>query len=441
MSNPVRKEAVYPLFFGMWLFLISFSEAGAEALSLSDGLKIVAEKSRTIKISRSDERIAEADALMVRSRLLPSVQTSGGWSAFAHQPTARLGAQEVPTAESNFFFYSLNVQQTLFDFRGNAARYDASTSFLSAAMFETQRARNIAAIEFVLAYLDLLEQEKIVTVDEKERDALEAHLHNARMLHQEGVITKNDLLQAEVKLSDVQQRLLSARTLRALRASRLNSLLLLPLTAPVQVQDVTDKAVITPPALSLENAWEIAEEERAELRIADETLKALGFEESAKRSEYFPKLFVRGGYDYAENRYQVHEGNWSVTLGLNLSIFNGGETAAALKKIGYQQEKLLEQREKLRDEIRLEVQRYLLQSVTARERLNVTKDSVEQAEENLRINRVKYEEGMGTGTDVLDAVSLLSIARTNHYTALYDLRKSEAAVYYATGKDLLEVYR
>jgi outer membrane protein TolC len=215
----------------------------------------------------------------------------------------------------------------------------------------------------------------------------------------------------------------------------------MPLTVPVQVEDVADMPDSSPPAVSLESAWKTAEQERAELRIADETLKALGFEESAKRTEYFPKLFVRGGYDYAENRYQVHEGNWSVTLGLNISIFNGGETAAALKKIGYQKEKLLEQREKLRDEIRLEVEQYLLQSVTARERLNVTKDAEKQAEENLRINRVKYEEGIGTGTDVLDAVSLLSVARTNHYAALYDLRKSEAAVYYATGKDLLEVYR
>lgn len=423
------------------LILISSADSGAEVLSLSEGLKIIAERSRTIKMSRSDEQIAEADTLMVRSRLLPAVQASGGWSAFANKPTVRFGSQEVPTAESNFFSYSLNVQQTLFDFRGNASRYDASRSFLSAAMLETRRTRNIAAIEFVLAYLDLLEQEKIVTVGEKERDTLEAHRQNARSLYQEGVITKNDLLQAEVKLSDVQQRLLNARTLRALRASRLNSLLLMPLTVPVQVEDVADMPDSSPPAVSLESAWKTAEQERAELRIADETLKALGFEESAKRTEYFPKLFVRGGYDYAENRYQVHEGNWSVTLGLNISIFNGGETAAALKKIGYQKEKLLEQREKLRDEIRLEVEQYLLQSVTARERLNVTKDAEKQAEENLRINRVKYEEGIGTGTDVLDAVSLLSVARTNHYTALYDLRKSEAAVYYATGKDLLEVYR
>ena len=441
MNYSERTGRAVTILIGLWLSLITVADAAADVLTLAEGLKIVAEKGRSIKMSRSDEQIAEADTRIARSRLLPSVQTSGGWSAISHEPAARFGNQVVPTAESTFFSYSLNVQQTLYDFRGNASRYDASRSFFSAATLETRRSANFAAIEFVLAYLDLLEKEKIVLVLETEKKALEAHRNNAGSFYQEGVITKNDLLQAEVKLSDAEQRLLTARTYRTLQASHLNSLLLRPLNDPVQAEDISDRHAEVPPVSSLEAAWKLAEQERAELHIADEMLKALGFEETATRSEYFPKLFVRGGYDYTENRYMVHEGNWSVTLGLNLSIFNGGETAAALKKVAHQKEKLLEQREKLRDDIRLEVEQAVLQSVTARERLNVTKDAVKQAEENLRINRVKYEEGIGTGTDVVDAVALLSVARTNQYKALYDLRKAEAAVYYATGKDLLEVYR
>lgn len=441
MSGTGRTGHGARILLGIGLFLFFGIDAHAEMLTLSGGLKILAEKSRMIRMSKSDEQIAEADSLMVRSRLLPAVHASGAWSALAHEPAVRIGSQAVPTGENSFISYSLHVQQTLFDFRGSASRYDASKSVLSAAMLETQRARNLAAIEFVLAYLDLLQQEKSVEVIDKERAALEAHRQNAKSLYQEGAITKNDLLQAEVKLSDAQQRLMTARTLRALLASRLNIMLLLPPAETMYVQDVAEQPDTGSSEVSLEVAWALAEQERAELLIADETLKALGFEETAKRSEYFPQLFVRGGYEYAENRYQVHQGIWSAMLGLQLSIFNGGETAAALKKVSYQREKLIEQREKLRDEIRLEVQQYVLQSRTARERLRVTKDAIMQAEENLRINRVKYEEGIGTGTDVLDAVSLLAVASTNQYRALYDLRKAEAAVYYATGKDLLEVYR
>jgi outer membrane protein TolC len=66
---------------------------------------------------------------------------------------------------------------------------------------------------------------------------------------------------------------------------------------------------------------------------------------------------------------------------------------------------------------------------------------VGQAEENLRINRVRYEEGAGTATEVLDAVTLLTTAETNQHRALYDFRRAEASVFYSTGRDLVEVYK
>lgn len=56
-------------------------------------------------------------------------------------------------------------------------------------------------------------------------------------------------------------------------------------------------------------------------------------------------------------------------------------------------------------------------------------------------NRVRYEEGVGTATEVLDAVTLLTVAETNYYRSLYDLRRAESATLYSMGKDLPEVYK
>ena len=113
---------------------------------------------------------------------------------------------------------------------------------------------------------------------------------------------------------------------------------------------------------------------------------------------------------------------------MGINLFQGGSTKAELMKIDNQRLKLVEEKNKLMDDIRLEVEKYLLDVNTARERVAVTRDAVEQAEENLRINKVKYEAGAGTATDVLDAVTLLTIAETNNYKSVYDLKKAEAAV-------------
>jgi outer membrane protein TolC len=208
----------------------------------------------------------------------------------------------------------------------------------------------------------------------------------------------------------------------------------------MQVEDIREAS---PQLVDMdrEKAWEIAERQRPEIQIIAETMKALDLEKTARKAEYLPRLFLKGGYDYTENRYQVHEGNWSVILGMGVNLFQGGSTKAELMKIDSQRLKLVEEKNKLMDDIRLEVEKYLLDVNTARERVTVTRGAVEQAEENLRINRVKYEAGAGTATDVLDAVTLLSIAETNNYKSVYDLKKAEAAVLYATGTQLSEVYK
>jgi len=420
--------------------MASASTAYAEVLTLSEGLRLVNENSRLIKITGHEEMISVADTLIARSKMLPEINASGGYTLLAHQPAVIFRPQTVPMSERNFLSYSLNIQQTLYDFQKSASRFEASKKMLNVKKLYAARIRNLVAIDFVLVYLDLLESETMLKVSEKEVERLQSHLRDANSLFEEGVITKNDLLQAEVKISDAKQRLLTLRNFRAVTASRINSILVRPLTADVQIEDIkeTSPQIIE---MGRHKAWEIAEKQRPEIQIIAETMKALDLEKTARKAEYFPRLFLKGGYDFTENRYQVHEGNWSVTLGMGMNLFQGGATKAELMKIDSQRLKLVEEKNKLMDDIRLEVEKYLLDVNTARERVAVTKGAVEQAEENLRINRVKYEAGAGTATEVLDAVTLLSVAETNNYKSVYDLKKAEAAVLYATGIPLAEVYR
>lgn len=436
----MRVAPYMMVLFCMLCSMASVSTAYAELLTLPAGLRLVNENSRLIKITEHEQKISEADTLIARSKMLPEINASGGYTSLAYQPAAIFGSLTVPMSERNFLSYSLNIQQTLYDFQKNASRYQASIKMLNVTKLDAVRTRNLVTIDFVLVYLDLLESENMLKVSEKEVERLESHLRDAQSLFEEGVITKNDLLQAEVKISDAKQRLLTQRNLRAVTASRLNSILVRPLTADIQVEDIRE----TSPQfaeMNREKAWEIAEKQRPEIQIIAETMKALDLEKTARKADYFPRLFFNGGYDYTENRFQTHSGNWSATLGMGINLFQGGATKAELMKIDNQRLKLVEEKNKLMDDIRLEVEKYLLDVNTARERVVVTRDAVQQAEENLRINRVKYEAGAGTATDVLDAVTLLTVAETNNYKSVYDLKKAEAAVLYATGTELSEVYK
>jgi outer membrane protein TolC len=223
--------------------------------------------------------------------------------------------------------------------------------------------------------------------------------------------------------------------------SRLNNLLTRPLEDDLKASDAELESVSPLENINIEKAWQTALARRPEIKILDQTLNTLDLEEIARKSEYYPRLFVKGGYDYTQNRYQTPDGNWSLTLGIGINLFNGGSTRAEIMKIEAQRSRLLEQKNRIIDDIKFEIKKYMLDSINARARMRVTIDSVKQAEENLKINRSRYEEGVGTATEVLDAVTLLTGAETNYYKSLYDAKKAEAAVVYAVGQDLLEVYK
>lgn len=413
----------------------------ADRITLSEGLKIATENNRLVKIAFSERDISYEDTIISRSKLLPNINANMSQTFLSRQPGAHMGTQQVYTSERSYLSYGINAYQRIFSFGADSSQYEASKTFFGAKKLNVDLVRNIVALDFINAYFDTLESEKMIAVAQKEDERLESHLNVARNLFKEGVITKNDLLHAEVRLSDARQRLLTFKNMRAINASRINNILSRPLSSEVAVEDVPVDAVPVAETTTMDNAWANAEKQRVELGMLDRELKVAELEETVKKSDYFPKFFVQGGYNYTENRYQLHEDNWSLILGANLNIFSAGSTKAEVSKVRYKRERLLEQRNKLVDDIKLEVEKNYRDMKNAVEKIKVIKDAVGQAEENLRINKIRYEEGIGTATDVLDAITLLTTAETNYYRAMYEFKRAEAGFMYSVGRDMVSAYK
>jgi len=162
--------------FAVLLFLpagVAYAGAGGstaevrEVVTLSEGLRKVTSENYSVRIARQDEAIAGEDALIARSGLLPRINASGSRTALSDQPIMRTYGgdtppAEVPTADRNYFSYNINIQQLLFDFNGTLSKYRASKSLLEAQKLDTQRVRNSIALEFAIAYFDVLEAKKLV---------------------------------------------------------------------------------------------------------------------------------------------------------------------------------------------------------------------------------------------------------------------------------------
>jgi len=88
----------------------------------------------------------------------------------------------------------------------------------------------------------------------------------------------------------------------------------------------------------------------------------------------------------------------------------------------------------------LELKKYYLDAVNAMAAIQVAKDAISQAEENLRITKLKYTEGTGIARDVTDAIALRTLSETNYYRAVYDYCRAEVGYLHALGYNLKEEY-
>jgi outer membrane protein TolC len=104
------------------------------------------------------------------------------------------------------------------------------------------------------------------------------------------------------------------------------------------------------------------------------------------------------------------------------------------------QKQLNEQKGKLNEDIKFEIQDSYYGLKNACEKVQVAKGALEQADENVRFYRVKYNAGGATTTDVLEAINLQTKAQANYCTDNYEMKRSYAKLMYSMGLDLSLIY-
>ncbi len=283
-------------------------------------------------------------------------------------------------------------------------------------------------LQVISAYYSLLQIDKLVDTARDEVVQREQHMKIARSLYEEGVTTRNDLLQAEVKLAGSRQRLLAEN-------SRLTNgwLLLNYLTgAPAERRSRLAEEEIGGSPLAdvernvLENRDEIAAQ-KSLIKVAESSVET-------SRDEFYPELFLKAGMDYLQNDKAVEQTIWSATAGVKINLFDGMATTSRER----QAVKLLEkERERLRgmeEAFLLEINSARNDLAVALERIEVTKTAISQSEENLRINNDRYKAQVGTATEVIDAQTLLSQAKSDHFQAVFDYQVSKARVRRSLGE-------
>jgi outer membrane protein len=423
---------------GLW----PLSGAAAEAprsLNLKEALRLAWKANPSLQVSRLEALIADQEVVRARSGFLPKVRGHVSQTFYDQAYRIKLpagGGVSFPFTNNNFWSSQVSAEQTIFDFWANSSRYQAAILGQTASRLDTAQTRDNIFLMVCQGYFKVLRGEKLVDVAQQEVVQFDEQLKDARNLYEFGVVTYNDVLQAEVALADSRQRLITAKNDVINAKSALNKLIGLPIPTPLSLTE--EKELATPP-LKLTEASEMAVKQRSDLKAAADRIDQQEKNVTYARSQHYPRFYAQAGHNWQPNFYYINSSQWFAILGLQWNLFTGLDTQAQVRQARERVEQLKVKQQDLDAQVRLDVQTAYLAVKETAERIQATEKAVKQGEENLRLNRERYREQVGTATEVVDAVTLLTRTRVNFFNARYDHQLAKAQFLWALGaiNDLL----
>jgi outer membrane protein len=403
--------------------------AHAEPLTLAGALAKRAATSQTLKIAAIDEQIAVYNVQASRSGYLPRLDLQGGYTAQQAPQSISGPFGSFETQQADYAFLNLGITQTLYDFGRTDARYGRAQAFSEAAGFDYKRQEQNVFLQTVTSYFLILQGQKLLKAADEEITQVTDHLRVARVLFEEGVVTRNNLLQAEVQLSRSRQHRLEV-------VNRLDNAWL---DLNNQIGDPPDarRELVEETTVSLMDLDKPAREAvagRAEILAQRKLLDAGELEVRENKTGYYPEIYARAGLDYVQNDRVKEQYIMAATVGLKINLFDGFATTAHLNQAVRNRSKTEERLRQMESDFALEYRSALNDASVAKQRISVTESSIRQGEENLRINKDRYQEQVGTATEVIDAQTLLTQIRTENYQAIFDYQVALAKIKRARGE-------
>jgi len=281
------------------------------------------------------------------------------------------------------------------------------------------------------AYVSVLRARKAHDVAASNVETLASLARDTQSMFERELVPKNELLAVQVALANAQQNELRARQAAEVALAAYNRRLGAPLDRTVELAESLGAPVDA--AGDLATLIETARTRRSELAALDAQAEAYGQLAKAERARVLPHIALSGGYQYLENQFLDDETVGMAGIGVQWSVFDGGQSrkrAAALDRTRRSAE---QQRADAASLVELQVRQAYLGLQEARARVGVNAQAAEQAEENLRIARERYGAGLGTQTQLLEAETLRVQALKNRDDAALDAGLAQLRLARAVG--------
>ncbi|MGO9137523.1 MAG: TolC family protein [Syntrophales bacterium] len=424
------------------LLSITYETAlSAERLTLGQSIDLALRQSVLVQSAQEGVKGAEAQKREAFTGFLPKFSTYYSYSRLSVDPTLSgnlpfVGPVTLVTGTKDNYSWAVEVKQPIFAGGGILANYEAGRiGHEIAALDETSVVADLVQ-EVRVAYFNVLKAEKSLDVARQSVQQLESHRSMAQDFFDVGVIPKNDLLRAEVELANSRQNLVKAENAVEMAKAKFNTVLRREIDTPTEVEDIL---ALRPYTKTFDECQKLAIENRPEVKSYVRKVEQSEKLVKLAKSEYLPSVNVVGHFErYGDNAnvngspYRNSDNSYVMGMA-TWNFWEWGRTKNRVDASRSRQNQTAYALDNIKDQVSLDVKNTWLALHEAEKQVAVTEKSIEQADENFRVSTERYKEHVGTSTDVIDAQTLLTKAKTDYFNALSDYNISIARLERAMG--------
>ena len=416
-------------------------------IDFEKAMDLAMKQNKQIRMLKADNEYANLQVKEAYSGAMPVINAIGSYSRYLVIPEMESDfvmdgkpvSFKMALGRKNNYYGSITLDQPLWIAGKIGIAIKIAKLYKEVAEKRVALGEDELKLQVTQVFYGVIVAAEFMDLTKQTENQIESHLRNAKAMFEEGVISEYALLRAEVELANFHPTVTASREAYKMAMEGLRIVLGLEPEEGFTVQGRLED--ISPETIELEQALEIAYDSRPDLQQI--SLQKEMFDQLLQieqRNQYWPSFFLSLAYtrQAQDDNFEFDNYFWGdgVSAGISVAVplFDGFKTKSRVQmaKINLKKNGLLTMQ--VRDGIRMEIKSALSRIYEAQDKLNASQKAVMQAEKGYRIAEVRYQEGISTQVELLDARLAQTQAQTSELAAKYELIVAEAEFNKAIGR-------
>jgi outer membrane protein TolC len=212
-----------------------------------------------------------------------------------------------------------------------------------------------------------------------------------------------------------------------------NNIMLIELLHQLTGEPKANLRLLEPELQAFANTDATTTEKRNEVKALEEAEKATLYQAKMAKSNFIPKVAVKGHYEFIEDDLSLLDPKWFIGAGIKWNIFDGNQSRLKSKKASLESERYRDQIEDVEEMIALSITKAELSYQSALQNTKIVEKEIELANDTYEMVDKQYRNNLASINDVLDALNDVEKANFKLQESYFNERRAVAEMLHAKG--------